>query len=107
MKNSYENDLNFIDIEVAYAAGKEEIKQLSVFLKLQQNDTTSITIKEIIELSGVLNLFPEINLKINKVGIFGKIYTLDSKNIRDGDRIEIYRKLLKAPNETRTSLIID
>ena len=44
--------------------------------------------------------FEEINLDSNQVGIFGKLTTLD-KDVRDRDRIEIYRPLSADPKEIR------
>ncbi|OIO57548.1 MAG: RnfH family protein [Alphaproteobacteria bacterium CG_4_10_14_0_2_um_filter_63_37] len=42
--------------------------------------------------SGVLELFPEIDLETQKLGVFGKV--VDSGQIlQEGDRVEIYRPL--------------
>jgi putative ubiquitin-RnfH superfamily antitoxin RatB of RatAB toxin-antitoxin module len=54
------------------------------------------TIEETIKLSGVLKLYPEINLTSQKVGIFGKIAPLDTA-VKDGDRVEIYRQITADP----------
>jgi hypothetical protein len=54
------------------------------------------TIEETINLSGVLKLYPEINLTSQKVGIFGKIAPLDT-TVKDGDRVEIYRQITADP----------
>jgi hypothetical protein len=54
------------------------------------------TIEETINLSGVLKLYPEINLSSQKVGIFGKIAPLDTA-VKDGDRVEIYRQITADP----------
>jgi hypothetical protein len=54
------------------------------------------TIEETINLSGVLKLYPEINLSSQKVGIFGKIAALDTP-VNDGDRVEIYRQITVDP----------
>jgi len=54
------------------------------------------TIEETINLSGVLKLYPEINLTSQKVGIFGKIAALDTP-VKDGDRVEIYRQITVDP----------
>jgi putative ubiquitin-RnfH superfamily antitoxin RatB of RatAB toxin-antitoxin module len=56
----------------------------------------SSTIEETITLSGVLKLYPEINLSSQKVGIFGKIATLDTP-VKEGDRVEIYRQITVDP----------
>ena len=50
--------------------------------------------------SGILEHFPEIDLAVNKVGIFSKIQKLDYI-LQDGDRIEIYRPLKADPKEAR------
>ena len=50
------------------------------------------TVRDVIELSGILEEFSELDLNINKVGVFGSIARLD-KLVKDGDRIEIYRPI--------------
>ena len=82
-----------IMIEVSYALPK---KQIIIPVLVPKN----ISVKEAIELSGVLKKFEEINLDSNQVGIFGKLTTLD-KDVRDRDRIEIYRPLAADPKEIR------
>lgn len=62
------------------------------------------SVKEAIIISNILFLFKEINLKINKVGIFNKIVTLEYI-LNNNDRIEIYRKLLIDPKELRKQKI--
>jgi putative ubiquitin-RnfH superfamily antitoxin RatB of RatAB toxin-antitoxin module len=54
------------------------------------------TVEEAIKLSGVLKLYPEINLGTQKVGIFGKIATLET-TVKEGDRVEIYRQITVDP----------
>jgi Uncharacterized protein conserved in bacteria len=63
-------------------------------MRLEVPDSSSI--EETIELSGVLKLYPEINLSSQKVGIFGKIAPLDTA-VKDGDRVEIYRQITADP----------
>lgn len=58
------------------------------------------SIAEAIERSGLLARFPEIDLGINRVGVFGRLTTLTAC-ARAGDRIEIYRPLLADPKEMR------
>lgn len=84
---------NEILVEVAYARPD---KQVIVPLKVKP-DTT---VKAAIDYSGILNLFSEIDLEKNKVGIFGKITALDTV-LREGDRIEIYRPLIADPKQIR------
>ena len=58
------------------------------------------SIEEAVKRSSIIDRFPEINLKENKVGIFGKAKTLDQA-LRAGDRVEIYRPLIADPKESR------
>ena len=57
---------NEILIEVAYALPK---KQLIIPVKVKQG----ITAEEAIKLSGITKKFPEIDLSVNQIGIFGHI----------------------------------
>ncbi|WGE14528.1 RnfH family protein [Pasteurella multocida] len=50
--------------------------------------------------SGILQQFTEIDLRENKVGIFSRPAKLTDQ-LKDGDRIEIYRPLLADPKEIR------
>lgn len=80
-------------VEIAYAHPGE---QLIIPLQVPMN----ICVREAIELSGILQKFKDIDLENNKVGIFGKITSLD-KVLRDKDRVEIYRPLIADPKEIR------
>jgi len=62
--------------------------------------STDCTVEKAINQSTILNLYPEIDLNINKIGIFGKVCKL-TDHLRDGDRIEIYRPLLIDPKQAR------
>ncbi|MEM8553224.1 MAG: RnfH family protein [Pseudomonadota bacterium] len=61
-----------------------------VWMKIEVPDGS--TVEEVIEHSGVLGQFPDIDLAVNKVGIFGAVKKLDTK-VADGDRVEIYRPI--------------
>ncbi len=80
-------------VEVAYARPDEQR-----IIELQVPPGT--TIAEAIERSGITELFPEIDLSKNKVGIFGKLAKLDTE-LQPGDRVEIYRPLIADPKEAR------
>jgi putative ubiquitin-RnfH superfamily antitoxin RatB of RatAB toxin-antitoxin module len=58
------------------------------------------TIGQAIELSGILQEAPEINLVTMPVGIYGKKKTLDTV-LQPRDRIEIYRPLIADPKDAR------
>jgi putative ubiquitin-RnfH superfamily antitoxin RatB of RatAB toxin-antitoxin module len=68
---------------------------------LQQSVKPGTTVLEAIQQSGMLQRWPEIDLlALNKVGIFGKFATLDTR-VNDNDRIEIYRPLDIDPKQAR------
>ena len=50
------------------------------------------TVQQAIDASGLLARFPEIDLDVQKVGVFGKLKPLDTV-LADHDRVEIYRLL--------------
>ncbi len=58
------------------------------------------TIEQTIQASGILSVFPEIDLSVNKVGIWNRTAKL-SDTVVDLDRIEIYRPLIADPKEVR------
>jgi putative ubiquitin-RnfH superfamily antitoxin RatB of RatAB toxin-antitoxin module len=58
------------------------------------------TVEDAIRRSGVLRVAPEIDLTDCRLGIHGKLKTLDTA-LRDGDRVEIYRPLVADPKESR------
>ena len=78
-----------MNVGTAYDNGKKQ-----VWLKLEVPDDS--TVKEVIEKSGLLTMFPEINLETQKVGIFGKLAKLDAP-AKEGNRIEIYRPITADP----------
>jgi len=80
-------------VEVAYALpDKQSIVKLEV--------AEGTTIKEVIEASGVLDTYDQIDLTRDKIGIFSKFATLDTV-LREKDRVEIYRSLIADPKKVR------
>ena len=84
---------NKIQVEVAYAKWDEQ-----VIIPLDVDAGT--TLEQAIQQSGILELYPEIDLTKNKTGIFGKIAKADTE-LREMDRVEIYRPLIADPKESR------
>jgi hypothetical protein len=80
-------------IEVVYALPQ---KQSLLTVNVDANST----IEESIMRSGILALYPEIDLSKNKVGIWNRAAKL-SDIVEEGDRIEIYRPLIADPKEVR------
>ncbi|WPD77395.1 RnfH family protein [Dickeya fangzhongdai] len=58
------------------------------------------TVEQAIQASGLLALRPDIDLSVNKIGIFSRPAKLTDV-LNDGDRVEIYRPLLADPKELR------
>ncbi|NOY74154.1 MAG: RnfH family protein [Gammaproteobacteria bacterium] len=82
-----------VKVEVAYSQpGHQTIIPVDI--------EKGMTLHDAINLSGVLDQFPGIDLAKNKVGVFGKLAKLD-RELRPGDRVEIYRALIADPKEVR------
>lgn len=56
------------------------------------------TAAEAVKLSGLLEAHPEVDLSVNKLGIFAKLIKADQP-LRDGDRVEVYRPLPRKPRD--------
>lgn len=82
-----------IRIEVVYALS---MNQTALTLKVSEGCTVEEAIRE----SGILARYPEIDLKNNKVGLYGHTVALDTQLDR-ATRIEIYRPLIADPKEIR------
>lgn len=84
-----------IDVEVAFARpDRQEI------IRLQVEEGTSAV--EAVRRSGIAAVFPEIDPEKDDMGIFGKVIKDPSAHeLRDGDRVEIYRPLNIDPKQAR------
>lgn len=82
-----------MEIEVAYATPARQ-----ALLKTQVPE--GCTVERAIELSGIRKLFPGIHIDPGAVGIFSRKVPMDHE-LRDGDRVEIYRPLIADPKEMR------
>jgi len=82
-----------MEIEVAYAtADKQSVLSMEV--------PAGCTVAEAIDLSGIREEFPGMELDPKAVGIFSRKVSLDHE-LREGDRVEIYRPLIADPKEMR------
>jgi len=88
-----------MNVGVCYA---EMDRQLWIRFEAADNST----VEEVIQSSGILARFPEIDLGAQKVGIFGKLVRLDAV-AKEGDRIEIYRPIVADPRTVRRRAIED
>lgn len=86
-----------IRVEVAFARpDKQEIKSLQV-----EEGTTAV---QAVQRSGIAAVFPEIDPENDDMGIFGKVIKDPSSHeLRDGDRVEIYRPLKIDPKQARAN----
>lgn len=82
-----------IRVEVAYARPDAQ-----VIIPVEVPEGT--TLEQAIVQSRIQEQFPEIQLQVAKVGVFGKLGKL-SATLRAGDRVEIYRPLIADPKEVR------
>lgn len=78
-----------MNVGVCYALADRQL-----WMRLEVPDDSKV--EDAIKLSGLLRLYPEINLEVQKVGIFGKMAKLDTP-IQEGDRVEIYRAITADP----------
>ncbi|WP_440875449.1 RnfH family protein [Thalassotalea sp. PLHSN55] len=82
-----------LQLEVVYGLPhKQKILTFSV--------ESPCTIEQAITQSNIIEVFPEIDLTVNKVGIWNRVAKL-SDLVNDLDRIEIYRPLIADPKEVR------
>ena len=94
------NTVGSINIEVAYAMPESQVL-LDITVPL------GTTAMQAVEQSGMLQQFPEIDLATSKLGIFARVLgtqgTPEPKmyEVREGDRVEIYRPLILDPKEIR------
>ena len=80
-------------VEVVYA---RDDRQSLISLEVKEGTT----LKEAIELSGILETYKQIDLSKDRLGIFSKFATLDTV-LREKDRVEIYRPLIADPKKVR------
>ena len=91
--NSDSTESSIIEVEVVYGTPtKQEIVTLHV--------KAGSKVEEVILQSGIDTVFPEIDLSVNKVGIWNRIAKLTDE-CQNLDRIEIYRPLIADPKEVR------
>ncbi len=84
-----------LHVEVAYA--RPEAQKI---IALTVPEGTSLY--EVAVRSGIVELFPEIDLETVQMGVFGKLEAQPRERpIRNGERVEIYRPLIADPKEAR------
>lgn len=82
-----------IGVEVAYATpDRQRVVALTVPL--------GCTVLEAVERSGLRDEFPSMEVDSDALGIFGRKVPA-GQELRQGDRVEIYRPLIADPKEAR------
>lgn len=82
-----------MQIGVAYAEPDQQ-----VWIKIEVPEGS--TVLEAVNRSGILRRFPQLDLKRQKVGVFGKLAKLDTP-LQEGDRVEIYRPITVDPTKVK------
>ena len=82
-----------INIQICFAIGAD-VQMLE--LEIAPN----LTIQNVLDDSNISQQLPSLSRESMKLGIFGKIKSMDTE-LRDGDRLEIYQPLLAQPMESR------
>lgn len=83
-----------IRVEVAYALPQ---RQEVIALVLEEG----ASVRDAVHASGLLERYPDIEIDgRNKLGIFAKLVKADTE-LRDRDRVEIYRPLIADPKAVR------
>lgn len=78
-----------MNIGIAYNSGEKQ-----VWLNIDVAD--NCTVFDAITQSGILVNFPEIDIENTKIGIYGK-FVKTNVELKEGDRIEIYRHITADP----------
>ncbi|WP_417503183.1 RnfH family protein [Marinobacter sp.] len=84
-----------LKVEVAYARpDKQEIVPVQV--------PEGATAVDAVKLSGITVIFPEIDVDSIDMGVFGKVIKNPAVHeLREGDRVELYRPLQIDPKQAR------
>jgi len=87
--------VNKVKVEVAYAT-QDEQKIIAIDVLV------GTTMYDAVVQSDITSIFPQINIDTDKMGIFGKaVKNPKEYEVREGDRVEIYRPLIIDPKQAR------
>jgi uncharacterized protein len=82
-----------INIQICFAVGVEvQVLEFEI--------APNLTIENVLNDLNVSRQLTTLNRESSKLGIFGKIKSMDTE-LSDGDRLEIYQPLLAQPMESR------
>ncbi len=83
-----------------------------IYATLHEQDICTVecekgdTINDVIVDSGLLQKYSDIDLSVNKVGVFNQLKKLHDE-VHEGDRVEIYRPLIANPKEVRRKRVLE
>lgn len=83
-----------LHVEVAYSSAARKVDVTALDLP------AGATVLHALRASRVLERHPEIDLTVQRVGVWGRAVALNQP-LREADRVEIYRGLLVDPKEAR------
>lgn len=89
---------NLINIELVFAS-----EQVQVLLKTTVVDGTSA--RDAIIASDLATHFPQVKFAECPLGIWGRP-VVDTRPLKEGDRVEAYRQLVRDPREARRELAL-
>ena len=82
-------------VSIVYALPHEQF--------LEELDVPEVcTVEQALHMSTVLIKYSDIDLAVNKIGIFAKLVKL-TQELHDGERIEIYRALPRKPRSAHAA----
>ena len=87
---------DMIEVEVVFALPEE---QAVISVALEDGASVQAAIEE----SAISRKFPDVDLDALQTGIWGRPVERDAR-VSDGDRVELYRRLLRDPREARREL---
>jgi putative ubiquitin-RnfH superfamily antitoxin RatB of RatAB toxin-antitoxin module len=88
-----------VHVTVVYSPGPRDVQELGIDL------VEPATVLQVIQVSGLLQRFPEIDNQQIAVGIWGRKAPLDQL-LRNQDRVEIYRPLRVDPKVARRARFV-
>ena len=87
-------------VQVCLIYATESVQEIMSF-----SLSSGSTARDLIDQSGILEKYSEIDLSQQAIGIFSRKVGLDEV-LKDGDRLEIYRPLLADPKQARLKRVV-
>ncbi|MCB1909251.1 MAG: RnfH family protein [Rhodocyclaceae bacterium] len=88
-----------MQVSVCYS---EPGQQAWLRIEVAEDTTAAVAIEQ----SGILAMFPSIDLGSQKIGVFGKVVAPDTR-LSAGDRVEIYRPITCDPTTVPRRAVVE